>query len=286
MMFSVASPILASGLMFAFQHATRPGAVICGVLIVLSIACWTLLLSKVWMISGARNANRGFLGAYHHSSHPLELFQSRNHHSAAPLYHLYHAAARELAFHLLGTDEADATFATRLRSASRIMPSQMSAVATAMDRASGEARVRMEARMNVVSVILRFSPFLGLLGTVWSLMETFSETAASGEAATLQALTGGLSAALLPTLLGLLLAVPGFVAFSWVAEKIRLLVVRQDHFASEFCSVIERHFVDHRPTADELPSIGSLVTPNMPAFGSVQSQRAANGERNLAAAEA
>lgn len=270
MMISAASPILASGLMFGFSHATRPGLVICGILIVASVACWTAMLSKVWMVSRAKKANRDFLGAYHHSPHPLAIFQAREHHAHSPLYHIYHSASRELAFHLLGTDEADANFANRLNSAGRIMPSQMKAVVAVMDRAATEAGVRLEAKMSAVSMVLSAAPFFGLLGTVWGVMDVFSDAAVAADPAGLQEMVPGLSAALLPTVIGLLLAVPGMVGYNLLVGGIRALVVRHDHFASEFSSVLERHFVDHRPKADEIPSIGSLVTPNMPAFGSAQ----------------
>ncbi|MBX7211013.1 MAG: MotA/TolQ/ExbB proton channel family protein [Verrucomicrobiaceae bacterium] len=264
---AAASPILASGLMFGFAHASTPVLVVCGVLVALSAVCWTLMLSKLWMLSCAKREDRAFRAAYNHSPHPLAIYQMRKHHARAPLYHIYHAAGRELAFHLLGTDEPDSTFASRLHSAGRIMPTQMGAVAKAMERAAVEARVRLESRLPAAAAILTAAPFLGVLGTAWGVMEVLVAASGAVEPVTLQSLAPGLCAALLPTVAGLLVVLPGLFAHRYLIARIRALQVRHEHFASEFASVLQRYFVDHRPTADELPSIGSLVTPNMPAFG-------------------
>jgi len=241
--------------------------VISGLLMVLSMIVWTVLISKVWLISQARSADQSFLGAFHESPHPLAIFQASTHHERSPLYHIYHAACRELAFHLLGTDEPDATFASRLTSAGRITPSQMNAVMTAMNRAGGEAGLRLESRMNAVSIVLAGAPFLGLLGTVWGMMDAMSSVAGAPDGGSLATMSPGICGALLPTLIGLLLAVPGMVAYNLIVGKVRELVARHEHFASEFSTILNRHFVDHRTTSDGLPSIGSLGTPNMPAFG-------------------
>lgn len=280
------SPVLASGLKFGFDHSSEAGLVIGGILIALSIVIWSVMVSKLWMLSRTRKANSAFLRAFHSSPHPLALFQTREHHDYSPLYHVYHAASRELAFHLLGTDEPDATFATRLNSAGRITPSQMNAVATAMERAIGEASVKLESKMSAVALLLNGAPFLGVLGTVWGVMDTYSALAGAAEgAAALQTMAPGVCAALLSSVIGLLVAIPGMFGCQLLAERIRALIGRLDHFASEFSSVLGRHFVDHRVIADELPSIGSLGTPNMPAFGGMVPQPQARQARAMAASE-
>lgn len=279
------SPILASGLTFGFDHCSEPGLAICGILLAISIVIWSALVSKLWMVSRSRKANAAFIRAFHDSPHPLALFQSREHHEHSPLYHVYHAASRELAFQLLGTDEPDATFATRLNSAGRITPSQMKAVETAMQRATGEAGSRLESKMSTVSLLVNGAPFLGVLGTVWGVMDTCAMLAGATQDATLQTLAPGVGAALLSSVIGLLVAVPGMFGCHFVWSRIRALIVRMDHFASEFCSVLGRHFVDHRSGTDELPSIGSLGTPNMPAFGGPSVQPQTGRTRGLAASK-
>ena len=265
-MFSpLSSPVFAFGLKFGVDHSTTAGLVISGLLIVVSLVCWSMLASKAKMLSHSRKANASFVRAFHHSAHPLAIFQSCEHYSSSPVYHIYHAGSRELAFYLVGTDEPDMKFASRLQGASRITPSQMNAVSLAMERAATETAVRLTDRMAGIATIVRTAPWLGLLGFAWALLDGLSEAAAKDVFSI--ALTSAVGGALLPLLIGLLVAVPGWLAHRFVTSKIESVVARGEHFISEFNSVLQRHFVDHRITTEALPSIGSLGTPNMPAFG-------------------
>lgn len=269
-MFSpLSSPVFAFGLKFGVDHSTTAGLVISGLLIVVSLVCWSMLAAKAKMLSHSRKANSSFVRAFHHSAHPLALFQECEHHSSSPAYHIYHAGSRELAFHLVGTDEPDMKFASRLQSAARITPSQMNAVRLSMERAATETALRLNDRMAGIASIIRCTPWLGLLGSVWALLDGLSGVSAANDASS-SALTTAVGGALLPLLISLLVAVPGWLAHQFVTSKIEAVVARGEHFISEFSSVLQRHFVDHRITPEALPSIGSLGTPNMPAFGKVR----------------
>ena len=271
---AAAEPLLAFSLNAGMDHATVPGLVICGVLAVLSVIFWSVVLSKALLVGRSRRANAVFLRAFRGGPHPLAVFQQPEHFDDAPLYHIYHSASRELAFHLLGTEEPDATFTTRLLGAGRITASQMNAVREATARATGEAVFRLESRLAGLGALLAFAPWLGLMGTIWSVMDLFGQ---GGDPMGALTLTPQLSGILLPLLAGLLVAAPGRLALSLLAVRIRDLVVRLQHFSSEFGGILDRHFVDHRPLPAELPSMAALRQPAMPAFGG--SQPLAKGPR-------
>lgn len=260
-----ASPILSPGLRFGLEHATLWGLVICGILVVLSIFSWTVMLAKLWLLGRARRANARFLESFRGSNHPLAIFQLRERHDRSPLYHIYHAASRELAFYLLGTDDPSTTFSNRLQGAGRITPSQMSAVEAAMERAVSEAGLRLESKMSIVATALSGAPFLGLLGTVWGVMDSFSALAGAEDGAALQQMAPGVCAALLTTVVALLVAIPSVFGCNFLVSRIRTLVARLENFAGEYAGILDRHFVDHRQ-AEELPSLGALGAPNVPVF--------------------
>lgn len=257
--------ILGSGLKFGLENSSHSGLVICGVLIVLSIVSWTVMLSKLWMISLARKANAQFLSEFRNSEHPLALYQMQRHFEKAPLYHMYHAASRELAFQLLGREQADESFLSRLENAGRITPSQMSSVEGAMERAAGEASIRLESRMSVVAMALSGAPFLGLLGTVWGVMDSFAGLAGK-TGMSLQAMAPGICAALLTTVVGLLVAIPSMFGYNFLVGRIRALIVRLDHFGGEFCSIMDRHFVNHGGSDEKLSDAAIGRAPTMPDF--------------------
>lgn len=258
---------LSPGLRYGLEHGSLTCWIICGVLALLSITSWAVILSKLVLLSRVQRANLSFLREFRESNHPLEMFQKREHHEFAAFYHIYHAACRELSWYLLGEDEPGDKFAVRLQGAGRITPSQMSAVQNALERSVAEAALRLEERMGWAATALSAAPLLGLLGTVWGLLDAFS-TMTNNEA-TLAALAPGVTTALVTTVLGLLVACPSLLGYNGLVNRIRGMVVRLDNFASELSAALDRAFVDHRFTNETLPSMGSLGAPSMPTFSGV-----------------
>jgi biopolymer transport protein TolQ len=257
---------LSPGLQYGLEHGNLTCWIICGVLGLLSITSWAVILSKHFLLSRVHKANLSFLREYRESNHALELYQQREPHEFSSFYHIYHAACREMSWYLLGEDEPGSTFAARLQGAGRITPSQMNAVQVAMERSVAEAALRLEARMSWVATALSGAPFLGLLGTVWGMLDTFSTLTNTGGTVNLSTLAPGITTALVTTVLGLLVAIPSMFGYNALVNRIRGMVVRLDNFASELNAGFDRTFVDHRFTNEALPSMSALGSPSMPAF--------------------
>ena len=262
---------LSPGLQYGLEHSNSTCWIICGILALLSITSWAVILSKHFLLSRVHRANLSFLREYRESNHALELYQQRERHEFSSFYHIYHAACREMSWYLLGEDEPGTTFAARLQGAGRITPSQMGAVQVAMERSVAEAALRLEARMSWVATSLSGAPFLGLLGTVWGILDTFSIMTTASGTATLTTLAPGITTALVTTVLGLLVAIPSMIGYNALVNRIRGMVVRLDNFASELNAGFDRTFVDHRFSTEALPSMSALGSPSMPAFAGTSS---------------
>jgi biopolymer transport protein TolQ len=263
---------LASGLSFGFNNATPSGFIICGLLVVLSIASWVAMTRKFLLLKRARKANATFCSDLRRSPHPLSLYQAGERFLEAPMFHVYHDACRELAFYLLNTDTVDAHFSRRLQSAGRITPSEMNAVKETMERAVSEAALRLETGLGVVASALSGAPVLGLLGTVWGVMESFGGLSNIADGGGLRALAPGLSSAMLTTIAGLVVALPSMFGYNFLVSRIRLQIARIEHFSADFASILDRHFVDHRTTTPDLPSaISDLDSIGLDAFSGAPS---------------
>lgn len=249
---------LASGLSFGLQNATTTGWVICTLLLVLSVASWVAMTVKFFTLKRARQANNDFRASLFRSPHPLSLFQVGERFQNSPMFETYYRGCRELSFYLLGSDQVDSTFAVRLQSAGRITPSEMNVVRDAMERSVSAAAVKLESRLGVVATALSGAPVLGLLGTVWGVMESFGGIAGSTDAAGLNSLAPGLSSAMLTTIAGLIVALPSMFGYNYLVSRIRDQIARLDHFAADFAGILDRHFVDHRTTSPELTSLGDI----------------------------
>ncbi len=202
------------------------------------------MATKFRVIRFAQRQRERFLDQFRADRQPLRLFTDRARFEGAPVFAVYKAGCRELAFQLLGSEDVDETFRGRLDSAPKISSSQMRVVTTAMERAVGETALRMESQMILLATAVSGAPFLGLLGTVWGVMETFGDVATSGSA-NLAAMAPGVSAALITTVTGLLVAIPAMFGYNFLVTTLRGMVVELDNFAAELASEFEHKYVDH-----------------------------------------
>ncbi len=234
----------AGGLIYAYEKSTLPGKLVLLSLFVASVLSWTVMVTKFRMLRRAKDRRADFIDAFREDRQPLSLFQSGARFAGAPVFTVYQAGCRELCFQMLGSTEVDETFAARLEIAPRISPSQMRMVQTAMERAVGESALKLESQMVLLSTAVSGAPFLGLLGTVWGVMETFGDVALAGKAS-LTAMAPGVSAALITTVTGLLVAIPAMFGYNWIVTTLRGMVVELDNFAAELSSAFEHKYVDH-----------------------------------------
>src|SRR5256714_10815392 len=197
--------LAAGGLLFAFEHATIAGKLVLLLLPIFSIFSWSVMVTKLRVIQFARKQNARFLFAFRQDRQPLRLFEKNARFSGSPIFNVYRAGCQELTFHLLGSPEVDETFRARLDIADKISPAQMGAVNAAMERAVGETALDLESQMILLATAVSGSPFLGLLGTVWGVMDAFTGVATAGTSS-LCAMAPGGSGALITT--GTALCVP------------------------------------------------------------------------------
>jgi biopolymer transport protein TolQ len=126
------------GILYAFWHSNAAGQVVIALLVFGSIFSWTVMVSKLTMVSRARRETNRLLRRFRTARKPLAIYQSREAYPGSPAYAVYLAGCRELTFHLLGTTEIDDTFSSRLAEADKISPTAMNSVRSAMEREVGE----------------------------------------------------------------------------------------------------------------------------------------------------
>ncbi len=242
------------GLMYAFDQSTLPGRLVLVALFCASVLSWTVMVTKFRMLRRARERKDDFLAAFRTDRQPLSLYQGGARFAGTPVFTVYQAGCQELCFQMLGSAEVDETFAARLETAPRISHAQMRMVQTAMERAVGESALRLEAQMVLLSTAVSGAPFLGLLGTVWGVMDTFSDVATAGKA-NLTAMAPGVSAALITTVTGLLVAIPAMFGYNFLITSLRGVIVELDNFAAELSSAFEHKYADHgdKPRRTLLP---------------------------------
>jgi len=95
-----------------------------------------------------------------------------------------------------------------------------------------EEEIRLEGGMGVIATVVALAPMLGLLGTVWGVLDAFAEMGSAGSA-NLATIAPSISAALVTTVVGLLIAIPGVIAFNRMNATIRNIMSDMEGFADE-----------------------------------------------------
>ena len=124
-------------------------------------------------------------------------------------------------------------------------------VKAVLERTASAEAMGLEKGMIVLSTAVAGGPFIGLLGTVFGVMETFAGIAVK-QAASITAMAPGVAGALLNTVIGLFVAIPAMFAYNFQVTNIRGITNELDNFVSELVTAFEHKYVDNRALADEI----------------------------------
>lgn len=223
-----------SELHFIWNKATPEGKAIIFVLVVFSIFAWSVMASKAMQMRRAKRMNRFFNAEFRAQKHVLAIYDRRVEVEGCPLFATYQQGCMELD--------------SRLRSGNgdgrkkHVSMKAMEHVKRTLERAVAEESLKLESGLILLAIAVSGAPFLGLLGTVWGVMSAFSYVAQQ-QAASLEVLAPGVSAALVTTVAGLLVAIPSMFGYNGLVHNLRVMTVELDNFAQELVSHIETQFL-------------------------------------------
>jgi len=211
---------------------TQTGWVARGVLLLLllfSIVSWAMILQKLGMFGRIRRESDQFLRIFRATrgvANPQALANA-----GSPFASVYAAGYRELQSQVGGA--TGNPHPPKLKS--------LSAVTVNMQLASADEVRRAEKGMSWLATTGSVSPFIGLFGTVWGIIDAFSGLGSAG-AASLRAVAPGIAEALVTTAAGLAAAIPAVIFYNQFLQNIRDLAQRLDTFALEVTAQIEKTF--------------------------------------------
>lgn len=251
--------VLASGgLLYAFGQADLQGKVIVILLCLGSALTWSVMLTKWQQLRRARASGAAFLAQFRRERDPLHLFISNYELPESALYNIYRMGAEEVSSQCAGLTRPPAvaggykTFANGggTGTLALVEPEvttsppviNMTVLRGTLGRAIDAEVMKLESHISILSTAVTGGPFLGLLGSAWGVMSVFASMGIQGSVR-LSAVAPGISAALLATVVGLLVAVPSLFAYNWLAQQIRHLTMEMESFADEFAGAIEKNYV-------------------------------------------
>ena len=221
-------------LVYIWHRATIEAKLIIALLFVFSIVAWWMMIFKAIQMRRARRLNALFAQEFKTQKTVLEMYDRKLQVEGCPLYAVYLAGCSQLDARLRGPSGERAKQNISLKNMEHIKRSTENVVA--------QESLKLEAGLILLAIAVSGAPFMGLLGTVWGVMSTFAGIAQQG-AATMAAMAPGVSAALVTTVAGLLVAIPSMFGYNWLVHNLRAFTVELDNFAQELVSNMETEFL-------------------------------------------
>jgi biopolymer transport protein TolQ len=194
------------------------------ILITFSVFSLALILQKLSLFSKINRETVQFLRVFR-AGHGLPDPKSIGD-GDSPVEHVYAAGFREIQSQLTGSKPPG-----QIKS--------LQAVTVSMQLASADQIRRVERYMPWIATTASVSPFIGLFGTVWGVMDAFSGLSTAG-AASLRAVAPGIAEALITTAAGLFAAIPAVIAYNYFVHRTKDLAARMDNFSMEVAAQIEK----------------------------------------------
>ena len=200
------------------------------ILLVFSVFSWAIIFQKHRSFKAARRDSREFLKIFRQSKKLSDIRAACKTLKASPLVEVFLAGYREIESQAVAGENPGKP---RIRS--------LDSVHRALQIAASAELTRMEQRLSWLATTGSVTPFIGLFGTVWGIIDAFRGLGAAGTAS-LRSVAPGISEALVTTAAGLFAAIPAVVAYNQFVQRLKEFGALMDDFALEFLNMTERHF--------------------------------------------
>jgi biopolymer transport protein TolQ len=216
----------------AYSQADFFGKLIFITLFSLSALCWIVLVQKILETRKVKRIASAFVEACEKNRERiLHVDISPEDHPFATVF----KAVKEKTLELLGKNH----FFAQDKEKVHLSRADLELVESYVLTTISQENKQLEKHLFILSTIVTLAPFLGLLGTVWGILVTFSELHGGVAAGSNAAILAGLSTALATTVLGLVIAIPALVAHNYLKSMTRTLSSDMEDFLYKLLATIE-----------------------------------------------
>jgi biopolymer transport protein TolQ len=204
--------------------------IVLGILLFASIYSWAVILRKLRTFKQAKIQNQAFLRIFRQSRKLSEVRDSYHLLRDCPLVGVFENGYREIENQVVISENPGKP---RIKS--------VMGVQRALQIAASSQLTQLENRVHGLATIGSTTPFIGLFGTVWGIIDAF-QGLSTGGAASLRSVAPGISEALIATAAGLFAAIPAVIAYNQFVQRIKEFAAQMDDFGLEFINMTERNF--------------------------------------------
>ncbi|MEW6337878.1 MAG: MotA/TolQ/ExbB proton channel family protein [Acidobacteriota bacterium] len=220
-------------LLQAFGQTGWVGRAVLAVLAGFSLASWTLMVAKLRQLRRAERANVAFLAEFRKATRLADVQAAAERNAEAPVAGMFRAGYLEL--------EAQVRVLQRSGLGSAGQIKSLAGIERALQRAIGIESAKLQRFLPFLATTASGTPFIGLFGTVWGIMNTFKAIAVAGSTS-IVTVAPGIAEALINTAAGLAAAIPAVIAYNGFLGALRRQRGLMEDFLLEFLNLTERTF--------------------------------------------
>jgi biopolymer transport protein TolQ len=223
---SLLNMILDAGLMVKFVLL---------LLFIFSVVSWAIIFLKYRYYRKIKKDNELFNADYSRSTKLSDVLPAAKKYSFSTTAEVFRVGYAELT-------KTNKPLNDSAQGGDEISLSSLDNMERSMNKACNTEMTKLESALGFLATTGSASPFIGLFGTVWGIMDTFKGIGARGSA-TLAIVAPGISEALIATAAGLAAAIPAVIFYNYFLTQSKNMVQEMDNFAAEFLNIVERYLV-------------------------------------------
>lgn len=197
------------------------------ILILFSVFSWAIIFFKRRTLKLASIQSQKFLEVFRRSKNLLDVNEASRRYRLSPLTSLFRSGFKEL------------SYLTKSNPNPSLTPGKLESVNRSLIKASNSEIARLERMMSFLATTGSVTPFIGLFGTVWGIMDAFNRIGIV-RSASLVTVAPGIAEALIATAAGLFAAIPAVIAYNHFLHRIKDQITEMEDFSLEFLNLAQR----------------------------------------------
>jgi len=197
------------------------------ILLFFSVFSWAIIIYKRRSLKSAGRQSLRFLDIFEKSRNLSEVNEAAKRYAQSPLAWVFQAGYKELSYLAKANPRISLT------------PANVDSLSRALNKAANNEVSKLERMMGFLATTGSVTPFIGLFGTVWGIMDAFHKIGVQ-RSASLVTVAPGIAEALIATAVGLFAAIPAVIAYNAYLTRIKDLISQMEDFSAEFLGIVEK----------------------------------------------
>jgi len=209
-------------------------------LLLFSVVSWAIILQKYFFFKNAKNEDRRFLAYFSKASNFFNIHDYARELKYSTVARIFLVGYREL-YVFQEMAQSKKTKSSFSENEKFVSARDIKGVSLAVNKAINAEISRLSRRLDFLATTGSTTPFIGLFGTVWGIMTSFSAIGFQGSAS-IGGVAPGIAEALIATAGGLVAAIPAVIFYNYLSDKIQAFTSDMDDFSNDFLYLLEKNF--------------------------------------------